>query len=139
MSEKMTLYHGTSLERMEKVLSGKEQLIGQRNLVVPGWSGTLTDDKKFATSWAHKRGINPIVLTYDLPTQILIQEGRLSYYARQFVTNLEVSLEQLPTLYLQALLYFNLLDMELLKMQVEKGKTSFHAVPFEYLVNHENV
>ena len=141
MSEKIRLYHGTSFDIIGgKVLEGKQPLIGKRLLYDPGWSGTLTDEKNYAISWANRRGPDPIVLTYELPEEILIDEGiiGMKLTAHGFVTTLEVPVNELPTSYTQALLYINYITPEMLERIVKKGQMSFHAVPFKYLINRED-
>lgn len=136
------LYHGTSVDRVGgAVLRGKQPLIGKRILNDPGWSGTLTDDKEYAARWAHRRGGDPIIMTYILPKPIVIDEGVIGMreFVHGFSTNLEISLDKLPKAYLIALFNINLLDSETLEIMVKKGQIKFHTVPFKYFVGFEDV
>lgn len=137
----ITVYHGTSFDVIGgAVLSGKQPLIGKRLRSDPAWSGTLTDDKAHAIRWASRRGSDPIVLTYDLPVQIAVDEGLIgmSRTSRGFVTSIELAVNQLPRTYIQALIQFNNLSMDIINMMVRKGELSFHEVPFQYLTNQED-
>ena len=131
-------YHGTSTDIVGgAVLKGKIPLIGKRLLTDSAWSGTLTNDKNYATRIAQRRGGDPIVLSYILPGSIVIDEGVIGMQDRAhgFVTNIEVELSKLPKAYLTAMLGMNMLSLDILKMLVQRGDMSFHAVPFEYLSN----
>jgi hypothetical protein len=138
----LTLYHGTSFDVIGgQVLNGQVPLIGKRVLDDRPFSGTLTDNKDFASRWAHKRGPDPILLTYELPSSIIIDEGAIAVESsgHGFVTNLEIAISSLPPSYLSALLYFNYLDESVLKRVVEKRELSFHEIPFKYLVKQEDI
>lgn len=141
MSE-LKLFHGTSFDIAGgAVLKGKTPLIGKRWLNDPGRSGTLTDDRNYAERIASRRGGDPIVLTYVLPESVVIDEGLIDQQDRAhgYVTNLEIELRKLPKAYLQAMLAMNRMNKNVLEMVVERGDLSFHAVPYLYLANVEEV
>lgn len=135
-------YHGTSTDIVGgAVLKGKVPLIGKRLLTDPAWSGTLTNDINYASRIARRRGGDPIVLTYMLPGSVVIDEGLIGMQDRAhgFITNIEVELSKLPKAYLTAMLGMNMLNMDILQMLVQRGDMSFHAVPYDYLTDIQDV
>ncbi len=142
MAERMTLYHGTSFEIVGgKVANGKEPLIGKRLLSEPDLSGTLTDEKEFAVNWAHKRGGDPIVLTYSIPVNLLIDEGIIAMksFAHAYVTTITIAREHLPPAYLRAIMQLNPIHPDVLDFLIEQKKLTFHRVPHTYFVMMEDV
>ena len=137
-----TLYHGTSRNIIgNNVLNGVEPLIGKCISDNPGWSGSLTNDKDFAIYWANRRGPEPLLLTYVLPGNIVVDEGIIGLRpsSRGYITTLEIAVKDLPRSYIQALLYFSLIHENTAELQVMRGQMSFHSVPFMYLSSAENV
>lgn len=137
MTENLTLYHGGSGEFLEQAISGQVPLVGKRVLDDPSLSATLTNDRYFAVEWAvRKRGRNPVLLTYSVPDSLLIDEGLLAFkeFAQGYATTLEIGLEAIPQIYLQALINYNyFFDNERIAALVKMGKLSFHEIPYEYL------
>jgi len=132
------LYHGSSFENVRLVVRGQSDLIGVRIPTAPNYSGSLTN--QFKTAEISTLGVAdpftgmPIVLTFEIPEEELIDEGPIGHNdetVRAFSTIHEITPEELPQEYFDASGY----TAEEAKAKVDSGRISFHRIPSEYLTS----
>lgn len=142
MSERLKIYHGTSLSIAIAIEAG-EDLFGVVNKLAPGFSANLTDNPDYA---AEHSKVNrprsyqyepPAVIKFEVPSDLLENYGPIDGFpmANCFSTKDVVSPGKIPEHALKNLG----LDRDTAIQGVEMGNITFYRVKSEFVTGIRNL